>query len=68
MCSSDLNRFPTTEPQQVTCVEHCLANTEGPVIATLDALVRDGTIDAAMVAKAIEKYGIEAARENPWDH
>ena len=38
------------------------------VIATLDALVRDGAIDASIVAKAIAKYGIEPAQENPWDH
>ena len=113
------NRFQTAQPQQVTWVEHCLADTQGPVIAasdymrvvadsirtwvprryvtlgtdgfgrsdtraalrsffevdrhhvviaTLDALVRDGAIDASIVATAIAKYGIEPAQENPWDH
>ena len=30
------DRFQTAEPQQVTCVQHCLAGTEGPVIAASD--------------------------------
>lgn len=36
-------------------------------VAALKALADEGTIDAKIVRKAIEKYGIAADRPNPWD-
>ena len=36
-------------------------------IAALKALADDGTIDRKVVKQAIEKYGIDAERRNPWD-
>ena len=36
-------------------------------LATLKALVADGAIEKKILAKAIQKYGLEANRPNPWD-
>jgi pyruvate dehydrogenase E1 component len=36
-------------------------------VAALKALADEGAIDATVVRKAIEKYGIAADRPNPWD-
>jgi len=36
------------------------------VLAALDALRREGTIDAALCAQAIARYGIDAERAAPW--
>ena len=36
-------------------------------LAALHALAEDGTISRAIVAEAIKRYGIDAARANPWD-
>jgi pyruvate dehydrogenase E1 component len=36
-------------------------------VAALKALADEGAIDATVVRKAIEKYGIAAGRPNPWD-
>jgi pyruvate dehydrogenase E1 component len=35
-------------------------------LAALDALRREGTLDAALCAAAIARYGIDAARAAPW--
>jgi pyruvate dehydrogenase E1 component len=37
------------------------------VVAALKALADEGTIDRKVVKQAIEKYGIETERRNPWD-
>ena len=36
------------------------------VLAALDALRRQGTVDAALCAEAIARYGIDAERDAPW--
>jgi pyruvate dehydrogenase E1 component len=36
------------------------------VLAALDALARDGKLPRATLAKAIERYGIDAGRSDPW--
>ncbi len=36
------------------------------VVAALDALVREGTLASAIVATAIEKYGVAVDRASPW--
>jgi pyruvate dehydrogenase E1 component len=36
-------------------------------VAALHALAEEGAIDRDLVAQAIEKYGIDARRGNPWD-
>jgi pyruvate dehydrogenase E1 component len=36
-------------------------------VAALKALADEGAIDRKLVAQAIEKYGIDASRGNPWD-
>ncbi|MDA1011862.1 MAG: alpha-ketoglutarate dehydrogenase [Proteobacteria bacterium] len=36
-------------------------------LATLKALVADGAIEKKILAKAIQKYGLEGNRPNPWD-
>jgi pyruvate dehydrogenase E1 component len=40
---------------------------ENVVIATLAALADEGSIGRDVVARAIERYGIDARRANPWD-
>jgi pyruvate dehydrogenase E1 component len=37
------------------------------VIAALDALRRDGTLDRAVVTSAIERYGVDAERASSWE-
>jgi pyruvate dehydrogenase E1 component len=37
------------------------------VVAALKALADEGTIDRKIVKQAIDKYGIETERRNPWD-
>jgi len=37
------------------------------VVAALKALADEGTLDRKIVKQAIEKYGIETERRNPWD-
>ena len=36
------------------------------VLAALDALRRQGTVDPALCAQALERYGIDAERDAPW--
>ena len=36
-------------------------------LATLKALVADGAIEKKTLAKAIQKYGLEGNKPNPWD-
>jgi pyruvate dehydrogenase E1 component len=36
-------------------------------VAALHALADEGTVDRPLVKQAIEKYGIDADRSNPWD-
>ena len=36
------------------------------VLAALDALRRQGTVDAALCADAIARYGIDSERDPPW--
>jgi pyruvate dehydrogenase E1 component len=36
-------------------------------VAALKALTDEGGLDRKMVAQAIEKYGIDTGRGNPWD-
>jgi pyruvate dehydrogenase E1 component len=36
-------------------------------LATLKALVADGEIKKPVLAKAMQKYGLEGNRPNPWD-
>jgi pyruvate dehydrogenase E1 component len=40
---------------------------ENVVIATLAALANEGRIGRDVVARAIERYGIDTGRVNPWD-
>jgi pyruvate dehydrogenase E1 component len=40
---------------------------ENVVIATLAALADEGSIGRDVVARAIERYGIDTGRVNPWD-
>jgi pyruvate dehydrogenase E1 component len=35
-------------------------------LAALEALRRDGVVDAALCAEAIARYGIDAERVAPW--
>jgi len=35
------------------------------VVAALKALADDGKVDAALVAKAVAKYGIDPSKPNP---
>ena len=35
-------------------------------VAALAALAADGSVDQAIVAQAISRYGIEVAQEGPW--
>ena len=35
-------------------------------VASLKALADEGTVSASMVAQAIKKYGIDAAKPSPW--
>ena len=39
---------------------------EHVVLAALDALARHGDLDRAVVARAIERYGIDAELAAPW--
>jgi pyruvate dehydrogenase E1 component len=45
--------------------EHFEINRHYIVVAALSALSQDGTVAAAVVAQAIEKYGIDADKVNP---
>ena len=36
------------------------------VLATLDALVREGALPRSVVAEAIKRYGIDVDRPAPW--
>jgi pyruvate dehydrogenase E1 component len=36
-------------------------------VAALNALADDGMIERKVVKQAIEKYGIDTERRNPWD-
>jgi pyruvate dehydrogenase E1 component len=36
-------------------------------VAALHALAEEGTVDRKLIAQAIEKYGIDVNRDNPWD-
>jgi pyruvate dehydrogenase complex dehydrogenase (E1) component len=36
------------------------------VLAALDALRRQGTVDPASCAQALVRYGIDAERDAPW--
>ena len=36
-------------------------------VAALKALADEGTIDRKVVKQAIDKYGIDTERRNPWD-
>jgi pyruvate dehydrogenase E1 component len=38
------------------------------VVATLHALARQGDLPPTVVAAAIERYGIDATADPPWDH
>ena len=36
-------------------------------LATLKALVAEGSIDKSVLSKALKKYGLKSGRPNPWD-
>ena len=37
------------------------------VVATLRALMDEGSVTPAIVKQAIDKYGLDTERGNPWD-
>jgi pyruvate dehydrogenase E1 component len=36
-------------------------------VAALKALADEGTLDRKLVKQAIEKYGLDTERRNPWE-